>query len=59
MWVSSCPCPAVDTVFFGASGRLEVGNSEGESESLKCVHVYVKQTVASSLESFDIILLAC
>lgn len=45
------------TQFFFWAGMLEVGNPE--RESLKCVYVYVKQTVATSLESFDLILWAC
>lgn len=37
MWVSSCPCPAVDTVFFGASWMFEVGNPEGERKPEMCL----------------------
>lgn len=37
MWVSSCPCPAVGTVFLGASGMWEVGNPEGEREPEMCL----------------------
>lgn len=49
MWVSSRPCPVVDAVF-SCLWDVGIGNHEGESEreSLKCVYVCVKQTVATS-----------